>query len=43
MSNEFLVLDYILNHFIPFLVIPFTLLLTLIGFMTRFVRGGLDF
>lgn len=39
MSNEFLVLDYILHNFIPSLIVPFILGILLIGLFTRFARN----
>ena len=39
MSDIFQVTNYILFDFIPTLIIPFTMTLLLIGFMTRFTRN----
>jgi len=42
-SDIFDTTDYMLFNYIPHLIIPFLFALLLIGFITRFVRNGMQF
>lgn len=42
MTDIFLVTDYTLFNFIPHIIIPFVFGLLIIGFVTRFIKNGLN-
>jgi hypothetical protein len=40
MSNLFSTIDYMIMHFIPFLIVPFFFAIILIGMLIKFLRNG---